>query len=514
MNLAEQAKAELAKRELARRHLLEAVKYHFPGYDVNWHHEVIAEKLELIAAGELKRLIITMPPRHGKSELASIHFPAWYIGKYPDKEIIAASYSADLSGDFGRKVRNMFQDDEKWQNIFPDVSLAQDSKSASKWNIKGRKGAYLAVGVGGAATGKGADCLIIDDPFKNRQEAESPIIRQSVWEWYTSTARTRLGPDGAIIVVITRWHDSDLVGMLQMQEQEQSRHQWEVINFPAIAEKDEEIRYHKLVFGLDGKLQRQPISFFRKKGTALWPSRFSLENLLETKKDISPYDWSSLYQQNPVDAESAVFEKGWFQEIDEERVKEKMTRRFLTIDTAGPMTSQSNYTGVIDNRVDSDGYWNIKAKRYQISPAALVDLIFALDEKNQYEKIGIEKTIFLSALQPFIESEAIRRGKESRFSGDGSIIAELKHNQTAKEIRIRGLIPFYKNGIIKHVKGECENLIPQLRRFPKGSDDDLIDALAYQTQIAEAPYGWTKEYKTEQERAEKDFDPHNPLSEI
>lgn len=777
MTLAQDAKKELADRELSRRHLLEAVKYHFKDYDVNWHHEVIAEKLELIESGELKRLIITMPPRHGKSELASVHFPAWYVGRNPDKEIIAASYSSDLSGDFGRKVRNMFQDDERWQNIFPDVRLAQDSKSASKWNIRGKKGAYLAVGVGGAATGKGADVLILDDVVKNRQEAESPIVQQSIFDWYTSTARTRLSPNGAVVVIMcmtgdtkvlmidgsekelrdicvgdkiktydngklsssiiknwinhgsdrvftitmksgkivkanerhpflilkdntlqwirvknlkldqkivtvkdkkvngrelrvtgkdaknqlglkdivphitikksglvgivhhlltislvamhisnivtalrskimtpllsnkmvsalsaddqkvrdggliintsalttitkqeksgdysamsvilesvtqrlkrlhwlwqntsdftldeiisieesgveevfdievdktgnfiangvvshnTRWHDSDLVGRLLMQEKEQNRHQWEVINFPAIAEKNEEIRFNRLRYNDDGKLERKSISFHRAKGSALWPTRFSKENLLETKKDISQYDWSSLYQQNPVDSESTVFEKGWFQEREEEKLKGKMFRRFLTVDTAGPMTSQSNYTGVVDNRVDTDGMWNIKAMRYQISAPGLIDLIFALDEKNDYEKIGIEKTIFLSAIKPFLEEEAMKRNKPQFIEK----IFELQHNQIAKEIRIRGLLPFYKNGRIYHVKGECDHLIPQLRRFPKGTDDDLIDALAYQTQIAEAPLGWNVDAMKELERADSAFDPHNPISQI
>jgi len=439
---------ELAKRELARRRLLDFVKYNFPEYRVNWHHIEIIQMLERIERGELNRLMILMPPRHGKSELASIQFPAWFIGRNPDKQIIQASYSGDLAVGFGRQVRNLISSEE-YQNIF-SLKLAEDSQAKGRWNTDGR-GSYNAMGVGGATTGKGADVLIIDDPLKNRQDADSPVIRDNIWDWYRSTARTRLSPTGAIILIMTRWHDDDLAGRILTQGG-----QWEILKFPAIATQDEK---------------------FRKQGEPLWADYFTLENLNLTQKDLGRYEWSALYQQEPIDEASQEFKKIWFRKRTWAEVERLNTRKFLTIDTAISKQASADYTGICQNFIDTENIWNLKAKRMKINPTELIDLVFNLQEKNHFEKIGIEKTIYLDTLQPFLEAEMRKRNKYLP-------IVELHHNQQSKPLRIRGLIPRYEYNGVFHIENECNDLEEELLRFPNAVHDDVADAAAYQIQLA------------------------------
>ena len=192
--------------------------------------------------------MIFLPPRHSKSEIGSIQFPAWLMGRNRDRNIIEASHTADLATDFGRQTRNLVSSPE-YQNIFPGVTLAEDSEAKGKWNTNGR-GAYNAVGVGGSATGKGADVFIIDDPVKDRKSADSQVVRDSTYSWYRSVVRTRLSPNGAIVVIETRWHDQDLAGSIL---RDAKPGEWEIISLPAIAIEDEK---------------------HRKRGEALWPDFF------------------------------------------------------------------------------------------------------------------------------------------------------------------------------------------------------------------------------------------------
>jgi predicted phage terminase large subunit-like protein len=242
------------------------------------HHERIAEKLEAVERGEIDRLMIFMPPRHGKSELASKRFPAWCLGRDPKRQIIAASYNSDLANDFGRNVRNLVAEPEFGQ-VFPDVSLAPDSQAANRMNTN-HKGAYVAAGVGTAVTGRGAHIALIDDPFKDREEADSERRRDLVWDWYRSTLYTRLMPGGAIVLIQTRWHEDDLAGRLLEHEADQ----WEVLELPAI----------------------------NKAGEALWPEWYGLEALNRIKATIGPREWSALYQQQPQPDEGTYFQREWF----------------------------------------------------------------------------------------------------------------------------------------------------------------------------------------------------------
>ncbi|QFY77512.1 hypothetical protein DUD43_07335 [Alcaligenes faecalis] len=280
----QEAAAELLRRRRGREGLIAFTEYTFPGYRPAPHHHLIAEALERVERGECKRLMICMPPRHGKSELASRRFPSYFIGRNPAKQIIAASYNGDLAGDFGREVRNIVAEPEF--NALFQVQLASDSKAANRWHTSGG-GMYVAAGVGTAITGRGAHILLIDDPFKDREEADSERRRQRVWDWYTSTAYTRLMPGGAIVLINTRWHEDDLSGRL-LAQQEHGGDQWEVLSLPAIDER----------------------------GHALWEADYPLTRLLEIKAVLPERDWNALYQQNPTPDDGTYFRRDWFKTWD------------------------------------------------------------------------------------------------------------------------------------------------------------------------------------------------------
>jgi len=451
----------MARREKSRRNLLPFIQLNFPTYRDNWHHRLLIEALERVERGELKRLIVLMPPRHGKSEIASIQFPSWFIGRNPEKSIIAASYAGDLALDFGRKTRDLVHSKE-YGYIFSGVKLKEDSQAAGRWATN-KGGSYIAAGVGGALTGRGADVFLIDDPVKNREEADSEVLREKTWDWYRSTVRTRLSPKGAIVVVQTRWHDDDLVGRLLSSE---NAKEWEVIEFPAIATQTEE---------------------FRKIGDALWEDQYSLEILQDIKRELGSYEWSSLYQQQPVDEEAQEFKKEMFKERRWDEVEKLSTRRFLTIDTAVSQKAAADFTGICDNRVDDQNFWNLRAWRKKLTPMQLIDMLFSLHEVNHYEKIGIEKTIYLQAIKPFLDEEMRKREKFLP-------VVELDHKQVNKHTRIRGLLARYESGSVFHVKEECRDLEEELLRFPKARNDDVSDATAYQLQLAEKSYGAEDSY--------------------
>lgn len=444
-NAKQEAKKELARRELARRHLLPFVKYRFQSYKENWHHRVLADALERVENGSLKRLIVNMPPRHGKSELVSVNFPAWCMGRDSNRSIMAASYGAGLAQDFGRKVRNIM-DDVEYKTLF-DTRLAEDSQAKGKWATNGR-GEYNAVGVGGSLTGLGAGILIIDDPVKNREEADSEVTSESIWDWYRSTARTRLTPDGAVVIVMTRWRDNDLVGRILEENRLSAGEQWEVVTLPAIAENDEE---------------------FRKEGEALWGDHYTLENLEQVRADVGNYEFASQYQQNPVNRETQVFKPELFRYIGLEEVRNMVTNCFITIDSALSKKKNSDSTGVTINWVNGDNVWHLKAYKVKVDPTELIQLIFDLHRIYKPEAIGLEETTMTQAIEPFLNVEMAKKNIYPN-------VVPLKHGGTAKETRIRGLLPRYDRGHIFHITGLCSDLEKELVRFPSSAHDDCMDS--------------------------------------
>lgn len=261
-----------------------------------------------------------------------------------------------------------------------------------------------------------------------------------------NTAFTRLEPGGVIVVVLTRWHVDDLAG--RILENDELGKRTKVVHFPAIATQDEK---------------------HRKNGEALWKNRYDLKALEEIKNTIGPYDWEALYQGSPVLTENQEFRPEWYKYITEKDLAEKDTSNYLTVDTAMSKSSQADYTGFVDNSVDKENFWNIKGWHTRLGPEELVDNLFALHERRKYTTIGIERTAYLDGLKPFLEGEQRKRGKFLP-------IVDLKHAQTSKEIRIRGLIPRYSSGSIRHVVGECRELEQEQSVFPQGLHDDILDA--------------------------------------
>jgi len=257
------------------------VRHVWPQFIEGSHHKIYAEKLQAVADGKLKRLIINMPPRHTKSEFASYLFPTWLMGRKPDLKIIQATHTAELAVGFGRKVKNLI-DSEDFRDVFPNVSLATDAKASGRWSTNGG-GEYYAVGVGGALAGRGADLAIIDDPV-SEQDALSVSALDNIYEWYTSGPRQRLQPGGAIIIVMTRWSIRDLTAKVLQKQNEKGADQWEVVEFPAIMPS----------------------------GNSLWPEFWSLEELESVKASIPVGKWNSQYMQNPTAEEGAIVKREWW----------------------------------------------------------------------------------------------------------------------------------------------------------------------------------------------------------
>lgn len=278
---------EDVKREQAKRGAAAFMEYDGQGmWQRAAHLELVCSALDDIEAGRLRRLMVFMPPRHGKSEIVSKKWPARFLGRNPDKEIIMASYAADLAYDFSRIARNTLRDHA---GLF-GVDVSKDSAAVGRWSIEGHRGGLAAAGVGGPITGRGAHVAIIDDPFKNWQEAASKTVRDSVDEWYKSTLRTRLAPGGAIILVMTRWHEDDLAGRLLGREPDLEP--WKVISLPAEA-------------GEDDLLGRRP-------GQWLWPERFPASEYEATRTALGSRLWGALYDQKPRPEEGNILRRDWW----------------------------------------------------------------------------------------------------------------------------------------------------------------------------------------------------------
>jgi predicted phage terminase large subunit-like protein len=267
---------------------------------MNWHHRLLCDYLDRFVAGDIDRLMVSMPPRHGKSELVSRKLPAFIFGRLPDSHIIATSYSADLAQRMNRDVQRIM-DSDAYAELFPDSTLfgknirtiADGSylRNSDIFEIVGHRGDYRSAGVGGGITGMGADFAIIDDPIKNRQDANSPTMRNAVWEWYTSTLYTRLEKDARVLLTMTRWHEDDLAGRLLQQASEDN---WTVLSLPAVREP--------------GECAYDP----RQEGTALWQEKYNETRLDRIKTTVGSYDWAALYQQHPSPGEGGLFKRDWW----------------------------------------------------------------------------------------------------------------------------------------------------------------------------------------------------------
>jgi predicted phage terminase large subunit-like protein len=346
--------------------------------------------------------------------------------------------------------------DDRYPHIF-NTKLKQDSESKQKWKTD-KGGGYLSVGLGGSITGRGADLLIIDDPIKNQEEALSETYREKIWNYYTSTLYTRLEKDAAIILILTRWHQDDLAGRLITQMEEFHGEKWHVIRYPAIAEEDEK---------------------WRKKGEPLWPEKYDLDALANIRDTIGIYDWTSLYQQNPLPSELQEFKKEYFKYFEEDDIVTKDLDVYVMCDLAISQKETADNTSiqVIGKERGSSDVYHLEEYTNRYDPLQVIEILFTLKAKygTKLLKVGIEGVAYQKALAYFITQEMKRR----------SIFFDVVELKAAgeKEARIRGLVPMYKAGIMYHRKGIDKDLEAELLGFPVGKHDDRIDALAYLQQI-------------------------------
>ena len=422
---------------MGKNFLVPFTQYTNPTYDPAPHHYQIAEKLEKVEAGLCPRLMIFMPPRHGKSELASRRFPAWYLGRNNTKQIIASSYSSDLAEEFGRNVRDIVRD-STFSDVFDGVTLSPDAKAIGRWNTN--TGAiYKAAGVGRGISGFGADVFLIDDPVKDHAEADSDIYRDRVWNWYTSTAYTRLMPGASIILIMTRWHDDDLAGRL-LEEQEKGGDQWEVLTLPALS----------------------------KEGKALWPEWFDEEKLEQTKKVVGQRDWSALYQQEPIPEGGSFFQKSWVQWYD---TPPKHLRKYGASDYAvtegGGDWTVHGTCGIDPN----DDMYILDWYREQADPEEWIDVLFDMAKSNKTVEWGEEKGQIIKSLNSLIR----KRQQEER-----NYFHRVQYaSSTDKPTRAQAFRGRMAQGKVYFPRTEwARKLIAELLRFPAGKHDDQVDVLA------------------------------------
>lgn len=432
-----QAAQELLSRKSARKSLIGFTEYTNPAYIPAQHHEQIAAKLEAVARGEILRLMIFMPPRHGKSELASRRFPAWFLGQQPTKQIIASSYGADLANDFGREVRNIVGSPE-YAKLF-DVALSVDSQSANRWHTD-QQGAYVAAGVGTAITGRGAHILLIDDPLKDREEADSEVTREKVWNWYTSTAYTRLMPGGAVVLIQTRWHDDDLAGRL-IEAQRHGGDQWDILSMPAVDNG----------------------------GKALWPEWYPIERLDQIKGVIGPRDWNSLYQQNPVPDTGDYFKRDWFRYYTE---APKHLRIYGASDYAVTEDGGDFTVHLVVGIDPNDNIYVLDMWRGQSDTEEWIEAWLDLCKKWEPLQWAEESGQIIKSVGPFI----VKRQTETK------VYTYRKQYTSAadKPTRARAIQARMSMGKVYFPFGQdmTATLERELLRFPAGKNDDQVDTLS------------------------------------
>ena len=431
-----------AVQDHGKQSFLDFVQHVYPGYKVGPHHKRLAKIFEDIASGQKKRVIVNIAPRHGKSELISYLAPAWFLGKYPQKKVIMASHTADLAVNFGRRVRNLVGS-EAYRDIFPQIELQADSKSASRWGTN-FNGEYFAIGVGGALAGRGADLFIIDDPHSEQEAKQGrPDVFLPAWEWFQSGPIQRLMPGGAIVIVMTRWSKLDLTGqILNHMTQNEEADQWEIVEFPAILPS----------------------------GKPLWPEFWPIEELEAKRVGMDPRYWQAQYMQDPTAEEGALIKREWWQ-IWEKDNPPRCEFIIMSLDAAQEANTRADYNalttwGVFQN--EETGAYNIillNSIKKRLEFPELKSLVFEEYSEWEPDAFIVEKKSNGAALY-----QELRRM--------GVPVSEFTPNKGQDKIaRVNAVSDLFSSGIVwAPDKRWAKDVIEECNDFPAGTNDDLVDS--------------------------------------
>src|SRR5210317_776155 len=405
------------------------------------HHQHIAHEFTKISKNKKGRLIVNMPPRHTKSEFASIYFPAWMIGKNPKMKIMQVSHNAELSGRFGAKVRNLI-DSPEYKQIFGDVRLREDSKAKGRWETN-QGGEYFAAGVGGSITGRGADLLIIDDPH-TEQDSMSDSAMERAYDWYSSGPRKRLQPGGRIVVVMTRWATDDLTGRLVKSQSEPKADKWKVIEFPAILPT----------------------------GKPVWPEYWNLEDLEAVKASVSTKNWNAQYMQDPTSEEGAIIKRDWWKNYDKDYLP-KLLHVIQSYDTAFSAKESADYSAITT--------WGIfqPVEGYE-------DNIILLDAmKGRYDfpdlkNVAIEQYHYWEPETVIIEAKASGQPLIHELRRAGIPVVDfVPAKGRDKYTRINSCAPVFESGMVWAPLDEkfSQDVVEECAAFPNGQYDDYVDSM-------------------------------------
>jgi len=429
---------EKTKQEKVHKDFLAFVRHVWPEFIEGKHHKKISEKFNKLAKGEIKRLIINMPPRHTKSEFASFLLPAWMVGRKPDLKIIQTTHTTELAIRFGRKAKILI-DSPEYQQVFK-TRLREDSQAAGKWETE-QGGEYYAAGVGSAITGRGADLLIIDDPH-SEQDALNVQALERAYEWYTSGPRQRLQPGGAIVVVMTRWNMKDLTGMLLQSQKELKSDKWEVIEFPAILPSNKPV----------------------------WPQYWKLDELESVKASLSLGKWNAQWMQNPTAEEGSLIKREWWRVWDKGYIP-PLQHIIQSYDTAYLKKETSDYSAITT--------WGVFYPD-QDSPANLI-LLDAFKERLEFpelKKAAWEQYRYWNPETVIIEAKASGMPLTYELRKMGiPVINYTPSKGQDKHARVNAVAPLFEGGVIWAPDEKfAEEVIEECASFPYGDHDDLVDS--------------------------------------